>query len=66
MLDVDPMVASRRKPDHDPSVLRAKSSVAATLSAHAGRPDPRIRAIDANRPFALVLADVKTELWHAL
>src|SRR4029079_1596665 len=57
--DGDTTIAARRKPDHDLGVLRAKSSVAATLSGRAGRAGPRISAIDANRPFALVLAGVK-------
>jgi thymidylate kinase len=66
VLDVDPTVAAARKPDHDIVAIRAKTSVAAGLSGRAGRPGPRIVALDANRPFELVLGDVKKELWRVL
>jgi thymidylate kinase len=66
VLDVDPATAFARKPDHDPGVLRAKSSAAEVLSRREGRAGPRIRTIDANQSFDRVVSDLKTELWRVV
>ncbi|HEY3671107.1 MAG TPA: hypothetical protein VGN51_09235 [Acidimicrobiia bacterium] len=66
VLDVDPVTAFGRKPDHDPGVLRAKSSAAEVLSRREGRAGPRIRTIDANQSFDRVVSDVKSELWRVV
>lgn len=68
MLLVRPDVSTRRKPDHDPEVLAAKSRATAELAtlAEYGGPPPRVTRIDANRPLDAVLLDVKTRLWDAL
>jgi hypothetical protein len=66
VLDVDPGVAAARKPDHDAAVILEKSRVAGTLARLAGTGAVRGHRIDATRPFANVLLDVKTELWDAI
>lgn len=68
VLEVDADVAARRKPDHQPAVLAAKSTAATALAALAeARGVPvRLVRVDANRPLEDVLRDVKTGLWDAI
>jgi thymidylate kinase len=65
-LDVDPVVAARRKPDHHPDVIRSKCSAAAELAALAQAAGGHVTRIDANQPLDRVLLDVKARLWDAL
>jgi thymidylate kinase len=66
VLDVDPEVAARRKPDHQPEVIRAKSRAVVELGRLAEASGTPVTWIDANRPLAAVLLDVKAGLWDAL
>jgi hypothetical protein len=66
LLDVDPLVAARRKPDHRLEVIRAKARAAAELAALAEATGVDVVRIDANRPLDRVLLDVKGRLWDAL
>jgi hypothetical protein len=68
VLLVTPAVAVARKPDHDLEVLRAKSGAVlelAGLAESCGAP-VRVVRVDADRPWEIVLADVKTRLWDVL
>jgi thymidylate kinase len=66
VLDVDPEVATARKPDHDHDTVAAKARVLSFVSRTLAVPGSRVRTVDADRPLDDVLHDVKTELWHAL
>jgi hypothetical protein len=66
LLDVDPLVAARRKPDHRIDVIRAKIVAAAQLAGLAERAGTPVTRIDANQPLDRVLLDVKARLWDAL
>jgi hypothetical protein len=66
LLDVDPLVAARRKPDHSSDVIRAKAGAAAQLAGLAEAAGAQVTRIDANQPLGRVLLDVKTGLWDAL
>jgi hypothetical protein len=65
-LDVDPVVAARRKPDHRRDVIRSKCSAAAELDGLAEAAGAHVTRIDANQPLDRVLLDVKARLWDAL
>lgn len=66
LLDVDPLVAARRKPDHRLEVIRAKARAASELAELADAAGADVVRIDANRPLASVLLDVKRWLWDVL
>jgi hypothetical protein len=66
LLDVDPLVAARRKPDHRIDVIRAKTVAAAQLAGLAERAGTPVTRIDANQALDRVLLDVKARLWDAL
>jgi thymidylate kinase len=66
LLDVDPLVAARRKPDHRIDVIRAKTLAAAQLAGLAEAAGAPVTRIDANQPLDRVLLEVKTRLWDAL
>lgn len=67
-LHVDPAEAARRKPDHAPEVLDAKTRAAAELADLAGRStEPRrVIDVDAGAPLDDVLRTLKSELWDVL
>jgi len=66
LLDVDPLVAARRKPDHRIDVIRAKTLAAAQLAGLAKGAGKPVTRIDANQALDRVLLDVKARLWDAL
>jgi hypothetical protein len=66
LLDVDPLVAARRKPDHSLDVIRAKRRAAAELAGLAEAAGVRVTRIDANQCLDRVLLEVKARLWDAL
>jgi thymidylate kinase len=66
VLEVDPEIASRRKPDHDPQLIAAKARAAAELAELAELRGCAVIRLDANRPLESVLLDVKARLWDAL
>jgi thymidylate kinase len=65
-LDVDPVVAAGRKPDHHPDVIHSKCGAAAELASLADAAGAHVTRIDANQPLDRVLLDVKVRLWDAL
>ena len=66
-LHVDPDIASVRKPDHEPEVIAAKCRAVRELEQLAkSRGDSAVSALDANRPLAEVLVDLKKEVWRVL
>jgi hypothetical protein len=66
LLDVDPLAAARRKPDHALDVIRSKADAAAELAALAEATGAQVTRIDANQPLDRVLLDVKARLWDGL
>ena len=66
LLDVDPFVAVRRKPDHRSDVIRTKAGAAAQLAGLAEAAGVHVTRIDANQTLERVLLDVKIGLWDAL
>ena len=66
LLDVDPLVAAHRKPDHHFDVIRSKARAAAELAALAEAAGADVVRIDANQPLDRVLLDVKARLWDGL
>ena len=63
LLDVDPLVANGRKPDHRFDVICTKSRAAAELAGLAEAAGAPVTRIDANRPLHRVLLDLKARLW---
>lgn len=66
LLDVDPLVAAHRKPDHRLEVIGAKARAAAELATLAEAAGADVVRVDANRDLDSVLLDVKRRLWDAL
>jgi hypothetical protein len=66
LLDVDPLVATGRKPDHRLDVIRTKSRAAAELAGLAEAAGAPVTRIDANQPLDRVLLDLKARLWDVL
>lgn len=66
VLDVDSVVSSRRKPDHDSQVLVLKSRAVLELAALGRSNGVSVIEIDATRPLDSVLLDVKKRLWDVL
>jgi hypothetical protein len=66
LLDVDPLVAARRKPDHRIDLIRSKTRAAAQLAALAEAAGAPVTRIDANQPLDRVILDVKARLWDVL
>jgi hypothetical protein len=66
LLDVDPLVAVRRKPDHRVDVIRSKRGAAAELAGLAAAVGAHVTSVDANQPVDRVLLYVKAGLWDAL
>jgi hypothetical protein len=66
VLDVDPAVAAGRKPDHDISVIAAKTQLTRRLLGLREVDGTTIRRIDAGRTLGAVMRDVKRELWRVL
>lgn len=66
VLDVDPVLAAHRKPDHSLEVIRSKTRAAAELAGLAEAAGALVTRIDANQPVDRVLLDVKARLWDAL
>jgi hypothetical protein len=66
LLDVDPLVAIGRKPDHRLDVIGTKSRAAAELAGLAQAAGTPVTRIDANQPLDRVLLDLKARLWDVL
>ena len=68
VLEVSPEVSFQRKPDHQPSVLRAKSSAIAALTSLASEGGALLNlfAIDANRHLEEVMGQLKSKVWELL
>jgi thymidylate kinase len=66
LLDVDPLVAIGRKPDHRLDVIRTKSRAAAELAGLAEAAGTPVTRIDADQPLDRVLLDLKARLWDVL
>lgn len=66
VLQVSPEVSSRRKPDHRPDVLEAKSRAAVELAELAERAGVDTIRVDADRPLDAVLLELKRRLWDVL
>jgi hypothetical protein len=66
LLDVDPVVAARRKPDHRIDVIHAKTRAAAQLAGLAEAAGTPVTRIDANQSLDRVILDLKARLWDAL
>jgi hypothetical protein len=66
LLDVDPVVAAGRKPDHRLDVIRTKSRAAAELAGLAEAAGVAVTRVDADQPLDRVLLDVKGGLWDVL
>ena len=66
LLDVDPLVAAGRKPDHRLDVIRTKSRAAAELAGLAEAVGASVTRIDADQRLDRVVLDVKARLWDVL
>jgi hypothetical protein len=66
LLDVDPLVAAGRKPDHRLDVIRTKSRAAVELAGLAEAAGASVTRIDADQRLDRVLLDVKARLWDVL
>ena len=66
LLDVDPVVAARRKPDHRIDVIRTKTRAAAKLAGLAEAAGAPVTRVDANQALDLVILDLKARLWDVL
>ncbi|MBK9055282.1 MAG: hypothetical protein IPL78_31605 [Chloroflexi bacterium] len=62
VLQVTPEVALKRKPEHNPHLLNAKSQALASLATNGAT----IIEIQTDRPMEQVLLEVKTALWQRL
>jgi thymidylate kinase len=63
-LDVDAEVAARRKRDEDPEYVRARTAeIGRAIRSPGG---PRLHIVDAGRPAAEMLADIRTRVWAVL
>jgi len=62
VLHVSPEVSQRRKPDHDPEMIQAKSQALRQME----RQGLHIIDVDADQPFEQVLLQIKTALWQLL
>jgi hypothetical protein len=65
LLEVDPVVAARRKPDHRIDVIHAKARAAAQLAGLAEAAGTPVTRIDANQPLGRVTLDLRARLWYA-
>ena len=59
---VDPQIAHRRKPDHDPATIQRKCEII----AHLAFPRSEVVEIDANQPYEDVLLAAKRAIWRHL
>jgi thymidylate kinase len=66
VLQVSPEVSIRRKPDHRPEVLAAKSRAAVELAELAERAGVDTIRVDADRPLDEVLLELERRLWGVL
>jgi len=66
LLDVDPLMAAGRKPDHRLDVIRTKSRAAVELAELAEAAGVSVTRIDADQRLDRVLLDVKARLWDVL
>ncbi len=68
VLDVDPEISIRRKPDHDEVVLSAKNRAVSDLLMRKGSSPHgnKLVRIDADRSFDEVLRQLKSVVWEAL
>jgi hypothetical protein len=61
---VDAEVAARRKRDEDPEYVRARTAeIGRAIRSPGG---PRLHIVDAGRPAAEMLADIRTRVWAVL
>lgn len=65
-LAVSPAVSTRRKPDHDPEVLRRKSDSIVELLSSPGIAALTTTRLDADDPLTKVVAAAKVALWERL
>lgn len=65
VLNVDPVIAVDRKPDHLPELLAAKSQAVIELARFAELRHPEVDVInvDASRPLEEVLTEVRSKVW---
>jgi thymidylate kinase len=65
VLNVDPVIAVDRKPDHLPELLAAKSQAVIELarSAELRHPEVDVINVDASRPLEEVLTEVRSKVW---
>jgi hypothetical protein len=61
-LRIDPEVATRRKTTEPEAYVRARAQTMAEVKWTGAR----VRAMDASRPFADVMADLQAAVWEAL
>lgn len=68
ILDVSPDVSARRKPDHRPEVLKAKSELIGHIAALAQSEPKRLPSIhlNADLPFEEIFLQLKRQLWEIL
>ena len=66
LLDVDPVVAAGRKPDHRLDTIRTKSRAGAELADLAEAAGVAVTRVDADQPLDRVLLDVKGGLWDVV
>lgn len=68
VLDVSPEVSVDRKPDHSLEIVREKSRAAVELAAIAEMRLGAVRVckVDANRPLAQVMLEIKRKLWDVI
>lgn len=68
VLDVDPEISIRRKPEHDEVVLSVKNRAVSDLLMRKGSSPhgKKLVRIDANRSFDKVLQQLKSVMWEAL
>ena len=62
VLHVSPEVSQRRKPDHAPEMIEAKSQALIKMD----RQGLHVIDVDADQPFEQVLLQIKTALWQFL
>jgi thymidylate kinase len=62
VLHVSPEVSQRRKPDHDPEMIQAKSQALKQMD----RQGLHILDVDADQPYEQVSLQIKTALWQLL
>ena len=61
-LHVSPEVSQRRKPDHDPEIIEAKSEALEKME----RRGLHVVDVDADQPFEQVLLQIKAAMWESL